>query len=73
MSYSDRAPTGPVGDTFLGREDSPGTATGVLLDGGVYPLDGQPPTARTNGWGDLSWRLSPFYNRTGGVPVANVE
>jgi len=72
-----QAPTGPVRNTFIGREGHPpGTGpspSGVAIDGGVYPLAGQPPTAASKGWGNLSWVMSPFYNRAGGLPVVGSE
>ena len=46
--------------TALGPEGpGPATATGVVVDGVLYPLAGQPPVAVSRGWGDLSflrWR-----------------
>ena len=45
--------------------------SGVLIDGGVYPLAGQPPLATSNGWGNLSWMWSAFYQRPGGIPVVD--
>jgi hypothetical protein len=29
---------------------------GLEIDGAVYPLDGQPPLATTNGWGQVPGR-----------------
>jgi hypothetical protein len=29
--------------------------SGVLVDGAVYPLEGEPPPARMGSWGDMSW------------------
>jgi hypothetical protein len=51
--------TGGVGNA---KEDFPpisgvrgdrvaGNAAGVLIDGVIYPLQGEPPIAETNGWG----------------------
>ena len=34
---------------------SDGLPSGHWCDGAVYELDGQPPVAKTKGWGDLSW------------------
>ena len=37
----------------------PSVPSGVVIDGAVYPLEGQPPIAVSHGWGDLSflfWR-----------------
>ncbi|WP_435586143.1 hypothetical protein [Micromonospora aurantiaca (nom. illeg.)] len=31
----------------------PPQARGITIDGVTYPLDGQPPVARSKGWGDL--------------------
>jgi len=47
--------------------------SGVVIDGGVYPLAGQPPPAQSHGWGDLSWLYSPYgYRRGGGIAVVSV-
>jgi hypothetical protein len=32
---------------------------GVVIDGVVYPLAGEPPIAVTHGWGDLTWLYRP--------------
>jgi hypothetical protein len=37
------------------------TPSGVLIDGAVYSLAGQPPAAKSKGWGNMSWIL--FQNR----------
>lgn len=29
--------------------------SGVVIDGAVYPLDGQPPKANQGSWGDIGW------------------
>jgi hypothetical protein len=29
--------------------------SGVVIDGAVYALGGQPPLATSQGWGDMSW------------------
>jgi hypothetical protein len=34
---------------------------GVVIDGVVYALDGQPPMAVSHGWGDLSWLAWRWY------------
>jgi len=35
--------------------------SGVVIDGAVYPLQGQPPVAVSQGWGNLSFLLfHPF-------------
>ncbi|MEU0150902.1 hypothetical protein [Micromonospora fulviviridis] len=34
------------------RRTHPG---GVPIDGTVWPLEGEPPRAVSQGWGDLSW------------------
>jgi hypothetical protein len=30
-----------------------GPKAGVIIDGAVYPLEGEPPTAETKGWGEV--------------------
>jgi hypothetical protein len=32
---------------------------GIVIDGVVYPLAGEPPIAVTHGWGDLTWLYRP--------------
>jgi hypothetical protein len=32
---------------------------GVVIDGVVYPLQGEPPIAVSHGWGDLTWLHRP--------------
>jgi hypothetical protein len=39
----------------LGRVSSH-TPNGLDVDGYIAPLDGEPPIAKTRGWGDLSWQ-----------------
>jgi hypothetical protein len=34
--------------------------SGVMIDGVVYQLGGQPPLAVSHGWGNLSWLFSRF-------------
>jgi hypothetical protein len=31
------------------------TPSGVIIDGAVYQLAGQPPVATSKGWGNMSW------------------
>jgi hypothetical protein len=54
-----RVGTGEVADPAMGPEaHPPGTGpspSGALVDGAVYPLDGQPPVAQGGNWGDMSW------------------
>jgi hypothetical protein len=33
-----------------------GTTGGVVIDGAVYPLEGEPPVVKTNGWGRVPGR-----------------
>jgi hypothetical protein len=50
--------TGAMRDTFTGP--TPGLApspSGVVLDSAAYQLDGQPPGATSDGWGDMGWLL----------------
>lgn len=37
----------------------PRSTAGVVIDGVPYPLQGEPPTARSRGWGDMSWWYRP--------------
>jgi hypothetical protein len=34
-------------------------SAGVVIDGVVTPLQGEPPVAVTHGWGDLTWLYRP--------------
>jgi hypothetical protein len=45
-----RAPSGPEPMTFVDG-DRVTLSQGILIDGVVYPLQGQPPMAETKGWG----------------------
>jgi hypothetical protein len=31
------------------------TPSGVLIDGAIYSLAGQPPAAKSRGWGYMGW------------------
>ena len=31
------------------------TASGIVIDGTHYALAGQPPIARSKGWGNMAW------------------
>jgi hypothetical protein len=44
-----------VRETFICPENGDHIPSGIVVDGAVYPLEGQPPVARSHGWGDLSW------------------
>ncbi len=49
--------------TFQGMltgQRAPVATMGIVVDGAVYPLDGQPPAAVTHGWGNLAFM---FQNR----------
>ena len=35
------------------RKRVAGNAAGVLIDAVIYPLQGEPPIAKTNGWGKV--------------------
>jgi len=54
----------PNGD-FLGPEAyPPGTypaPTGVVIDGALCQLEGEPPIARPGSWGDLSWSRRRWF------------
>jgi hypothetical protein len=61
-----RQPKMPAGDYISHESHPPGSgpsASGIIIDGAVYALDGQPPVARGRSWGDLGWLRSPFYHR----------
>ena len=48
--------------TFIGGttlDPLPGVPSGVIIDGAYHALEGQPPTAVSKGWGDMSWLLYP--------------
>ena len=47
----------PNGTFFGGPESglSPRSATGIVVDGVAWTLEGQPPLAQVGNWGDLSW------------------
>lgn len=47
-----------AGRTYRGGP-SPKSAAGVVIDGDVYPLAGEPPVAVSHGWGDLTWLYRP--------------
>lgn len=32
--------------------------SGVVIDGAVYVLAGQPPVATSKGWGNMSWLVT---------------
>jgi hypothetical protein len=46
----------PPGRRYLGL---PRTSGGVVIDGVVTPLAGEPPIAVSHGWGDLTWMYRP--------------
>jgi hypothetical protein len=46
----------PPGRTYLGL---PRTYGGVVVDGVVTPLAGEPPVAVSQGWGNLTWMYRP--------------
>ncbi len=41
----------PKGTVPIGRENGDGLPYGIVIDGAVHPLEGQPPPATTKGWG----------------------
>jgi hypothetical protein len=57
--YGDGRTTGRMsnqGGDFMWRENGDHLTSGISDNGGnVSQLEGQPPTATTHGWGDLSW------------------
>ena len=46
-----------VNGTFMGHENGDHLPSGISVDGVVYPLAGQPPVARSHGWGYMGWLL----------------
>ena len=48
---------GGVRERFMTPENAEHIPSGIVVDGAVYPLEGQPPVATTHGWGNLSWLL----------------
>jgi hypothetical protein len=50
---------GRMTDTYIGPESTVAggtrTPSGIIIDGAVYQLAGQPPVARSHGWGNLSF------------------
>jgi hypothetical protein len=46
---------GRMHNSFIGHEAQQGEPSGIVIDGAVYPLEGQPPIAVSHGWGDLTW------------------
>jgi hypothetical protein len=52
-----RPPKMPNGD-YLGRHrlwPEQRSAAGIWIDGELWQLEGEPPPARSQGWGDMSW------------------
>jgi hypothetical protein len=52
------------GGTFIGGQSlvsPPSTPAGVVIDGAVYALEGEPPAATSKGWGDLGWLMWRRY------------
>ena len=41
--------------TFLDPERNGRTGSGIVVDGAVYQLEGQPPVAQSHGWGNMTW------------------
>jgi hypothetical protein len=37
----------------VGGSHVAGNSTGILIDGVIYPLQGEPPIAKTKGWGHV--------------------
>jgi hypothetical protein len=50
-----RAPSRGVETSAVPLTMRPSSLGGVVVDGAVYPLAGEPPRAVSHGWGDLSW------------------
>jgi len=51
--------------TFFGPENGDHAPSGIIVDGAACALQGQPPTAVSHGWGDMSWARSPYgYHAT---------
>jgi hypothetical protein len=58
-----KAGQGVKGGKYLPPESTivapPRTRGGVVIDGVVTPLAGEPPVAVSHGWGDLTWLYRP--------------
>jgi hypothetical protein len=52
--------TGPEAGQLTGE---PGVPAGIVIDGAVYGLDGQPPPARGGTWGDMGWAMRDLLGR----------
>jgi hypothetical protein len=52
------------GETWAVNQDgrvSSHTSAGLDVDGYIAPLDGEPPVAKSQGWGDLTFLYAPAY------------
>jgi hypothetical protein len=47
--------------SFMESEKNGGLPSGIRVQGQVTQLEGQPPMAVSNGWGDLHWMRPPPY------------
>jgi hypothetical protein len=45
----------PTGGGIGGTRPGVTSQGGVVIDGVVYPLEGEPPVAVSKGWGDMGW------------------
>ncbi len=50
-----KAPSGGREVSAVPLSMRPTSLAGHVIDGVPYPLQGEPPVARSNGWGDMSW------------------
>jgi len=56
---------GAMAGDFMWPERNGRTPSGIMIDGVMYQLAGQPPAAVSHGWGDTAWR---FFARSGTGP-----
>jgi hypothetical protein len=50
-----KAASGAVETQAVPLTMRPSHPSGVVIDGAVYPVAGEPPVATSKGWGDMSW------------------
>jgi hypothetical protein len=50
-----KAATGGVETPAVPLTMRDSSVAGVVIDGAVYPVAGEPPRAVSHGWGDMSW------------------
>jgi hypothetical protein len=65
--YGDGRKEGRMKNSFMGPENGDHLPSGITVDGIIYALEGQPPAARSHGWGNVSWAYPPFGYRAGSL------